>query len=231
MGLGVEMAALSRRMFMSASAGALAATQIPEPAQAAAPACVTTSLPEFLPNSLTVDCASLRNFQSFRKYSRYLGLAGVVSMTFVTGRWGTYPAGSLMLFPWLKREGQALGNRNWGATFPGKANQLMAATPIPDTTLPLDEYFCWYVLQAPWTMFIGFTVDIAYKAGDATKAWCSNVGGLADGSTLGIDWTSSNMNRAWFGGSQWIPESDTCHGNAWRKLIADGINRASVAAC
>lgn len=225
------MTTVSRRTFMGASVGALAAIHIPEAAQAAAPACVSGSLPAFMPNSLTVDCASQRNFELFKKNSPYLGLAGVVSMTFVTGRWGTYSAGSLMLFPWLKPKGQALGQHNWGSAFPGKDDQPMPAAPIPNATLPLDEYFCWYVLGAPWTTFIGFTVDVPHKRLAASNVWFSNIGKLADGSTVGVDWTSSNLNRAWFGGSSWIPNSDTCHGNAWRKVIADGINQASVAAC
>jgi hypothetical protein len=212
---------------MGASVGALAAIHIPEVAQAAAPACVTGGLPEFVPNSLTIDCASQRNFQLFKNYTPYLGLAGVVSMTFVTGQLGSYSAGSLMLFPWLKPKGQALGPRNWGAATPGKASP---AAPIPDATLPLDEYLCRIVLDAPWSTFIGFTVDVPYKPSDV-NAWCSNAGKLADGSTIGIDWTSNNLNRPWFGGSPWIPNSDACHGNAWRKLIVAGINQASVAAC
>ena len=54
---------------------------------------------------------------------------------------------------------------------------------------------------------------------------------VADGKPVGIEWTSSNMNRPWFGGSQWIPNTDNCKGNAWRALIIDGLNQASVGAC
>jgi hypothetical protein len=225
------MTTVSRRTFMGASAGALAAIYIPEIAQAAAPACVSGSLPEFVPNSLAVDCASQRNFQLFKNNTAYLGLAGVVSMTFVSGQFGSYPAGSMMLFPWLKRKGQALSPRNWGSGFPGKGNQLTSSAPIPDATLPVDEYFCRIVLEAPSSMFIGFTVDVPYKPSDARNAWCSNAGKLADGSVVGIDWTSNNLNQPWFGGSPWIPASNSCHGDAWRKVIVAGINQASVAAC
>jgi hypothetical protein len=69
-----------------------------------APQCVSGGLP-FLPNRLTVSCASQRNFRAFRQNSDYLGLAGVVSMTFVRGRQGSFEAGSLLLFPWLKPKG------------------------------------------------------------------------------------------------------------------------------
>ena len=225
------MATVSRRTFMGASVGALAAIHFPEAAQAAAPACVSGSLPEFTPNSLTVDCASQYNFKLFKSNTPYLGLAGVVSMTYVTGSRASYSAGSLMLFPWLKPKGLALGQRNWGSVFPGNGNQPIAADPIPGAALPQDEYFCRIVLQAPWSMFIGFTVDVPYKPAETANAWCSNVGKLADGSAVGVDWTSSNLNRPWFAGSPWIPDSNACHGSVWRKVIAEGIKRASVAAC
>jgi hypothetical protein len=225
------MTTVSRRTFVGGSAGLLAALHIPEAARAAAPACVTGSLPDFLPNRVTVDCASERNFQLFKKNTTYLGLAGVVSMTTVTGHLGSYSAGSLMLFPWLKPAGVALGQRNWGAAFPGNGDQPVSADPIPGVTLPLDEYFCRIVLQAPWSMFIGFAVDVPYNPSDTNNAWLSNVGKLADGSTVGVDWTSSNLNRPWFGGSSWIPNTNVCQGRAWRKVIAEGIYQASVAAC
>ena len=35
----------------------------------------------------------------------------------------------------------------------------------------------------------------------------------------------------WFGGSHWIPGTDTCHGDAWRSLVVAGLKQASVAAC
>jgi len=54
---------------------------------------------------------------------------------------------------------------------------------------------------------------------------------LIDGKGVGIAWTSSNLNAPWFGGSQWIPNSDPCNGNAWRALIIDGLNQASVGLC
>jgi hypothetical protein len=62
-------------------------------------------------------------------------------------------------------------------------------------------------------------------------AWATKLAKLADGAPISIDWTSSNLNRAWFGGSSWIPEGEACNGAAWRKVIIDGLNQASVAAC
>src|SRR3982074_2687416 len=105
----------SRREFVALSIGGLSPLSFPTPATAATEAprqCVTGPLPGFLPNRLSVDCASKRNFQAFRRYADYLGLAGVVSMTVVRGNLGSYPAGNLFLFPWLKPKGQAL-RRPW----------------------------------------------------------------------------------------------------------------------
>src|SRR5262245_10774677 len=75
---------VSRRTFIGGSVGAL--TFAGAPAALAAAQCVTGPLPGFLPSRLTVDCASQRNFQVFRKNDAYLGLAGAVSMTFVRSK-------------------------------------------------------------------------------------------------------------------------------------------------
>src|SRR4051794_9487960 len=104
------MNAWSRRTFLGMSAMSIGSAVV-LPGRALAQAqCVTALLPPFLPNMLTVDCASRRNFQLFRQNSVYLGLTGVVSMNFVRGRLGSYPAGNLFLFPWLKPKGAALGS-------------------------------------------------------------------------------------------------------------------------
>jgi hypothetical protein len=209
------------------SVGGVSAACIPQSVMAAAQ-CVSGPLPGFLPTSLTVDCASKQNFQNFRRNSDDLGLAGVVSMSFVRGRQGTYQAGNLFLFPWVKPKGK---NKNFGAVMPVNAMQFINAGPIPDASLPVDEYFCRILLQAPWTSFIGFQVDNPYGASDAQLDWFTNVDKLADGKGIGIDWTSPNLNNPWFGGSQWIPNSHTCGGLAWRKAIIAGLEQASSAAC
>lgn len=221
------MSDLDRRAFVGMSLGGVSALCL-APSLAAAAQCVTGGLPGFLPNSLTVDCASKRNFQAFRRNPDYLGLAGAVSMSFVRGKFGSYPAGNLFLFPWLKPKGQG---RPLPALMPTNATQVVNAAPIPDATLPLDEYFCRFVLQAPWTSFIGFQVDQPYGRADAGRDWFSNVDKLADGSGVGIEWTSANLNNPWFGGSHWIPNTDACGGNAWRAVIIAGLNQASVGAC
>jgi hypothetical protein len=220
----------SRRAFLGASLGAVE-TLRQSVSAVAAPQCVIGSLPGFLPSRLTVDCASRMNFRLFRKNPAYLGLAGVVSMTFVRGNQGSYNAGNLFLFPWLKPKGRTQ-NTVWPSVAPTDAMQYVQASPIPNETLPVDEYFCRIVLQAPWSAFIGFALDApAGKNLDVQSAWFTKVDKLADGAGVGIDWTSSNLNRAWFGGSSWIPDTDTCNGMAWRKVIVDGLNQASVGAC
>jgi hypothetical protein len=173
---------------------------------------------------LSVDCASKRNFRTFRQNSKFVGLTGVVSMTFVQGSRGSYPAGNLFLFPWIKPAGQG---RTFNAVVPVSEAQSTGAAAIPDQTLPLDDYFCRYVLKAPSTSFIGFQVDTPHSGDDVGRAWFSNLDKLG----VGIDWTSHNLNNPWFGGSHWIPNSDTCGGLAWRKLISAGLQQASVGAC
>ena len=196
------------------------------PARAIAAQCVSGGLPAFLPNMLTVDCASRRNFQLFRQNSGHLGLAGVVSMSFVRGKFGSYEAGNLFLFPWLKPKGQALGaGKVWNSVVPTSATAVRAASPIPGSTLPLDEYFCNFVLQAtPLNTFIGFAVDVPFGKLDAKLGLYSNIDKLADGKPVGIDWASSNLNDQWFGGDRQIPATAACNGSAWRQLIANGLN-------
>ena len=157
------MAEYSRRTFVGASVAGLTAIGLPTALHAAAQ-CVAGPLPGFQPTWLSVDCASKRNFQTFRRNPDALGLAGVVSMSFVRGSQGTYPAGNLFLFPWLKPKGQG---KNFPAVMPLNASQFVNATPIPNATLPLDEYFLRFVLKAPWASFIGFQVDNPYSASEA----------------------------------------------------------------
>jgi hypothetical protein len=221
---------LSRRAFLGASLVAAETLRQSIPAFAA-PQCVTGAFPGFLPNRLSVDCASRQNFRLFRQNAKYLGLTGVVSMTFVRGKFGSYQAGNLFLFPWLKPKGQELAGQAWNCAAPTSATLSMQARPIPDATLPTDEYFCRLTLQAPLNAFIGVMVDEPYGKDEARLDWFSNVDRLADGKGVGIDWTSPNLNHPWFGGSRFIPKTDDCYGKAWRQLVADGLMQASVGAC
>jgi hypothetical protein len=63
----------------------------------------------------------------------------------VQSRYGSFNAGNLFLFPWLKPAGQdALkeGRASWSTVVPANATLYSSANPIPGATLPLDEYFC-----------------------------------------------------------------------------------------
>src|ERR1043165_62112 len=228
------MSSLDRRAFL-ASAGAVSLASVASCAAvsaASAQTCVTTALPPFLPNRLTVDCATRRNFAIWRKYAGYMGLAGCVSMTYIKGRYGAYPAGNLFLFPWLNKKGQTFpANTDWQTVMPLDPTRYVAAAPIPNWRLPLDEYFIRYRLEAPIQGFIGFRADMPFNLQDSRRPWFTNVDQLADGQPVGIAWTSSNLNGPWFAGSRWIPNTDSCHGNSWRKLIIDGINQASSGHC
>jgi hypothetical protein len=219
----------SRRTFIGASL-VVAGTLRQSVSAIAAPQCVIGPLPGFLPNRLTVDCASRMNFRLFRKNPDFLGLAGVVSMTYVRGKQGEYSAGNLFLFPWLKPKGR-VQKVAWASVAPTDGTQFFQASPIPNDYLPLDEHFCRVVLEAPSSNFIGFSLEAPFGQGREKLAWVTNVKKLADGGAVGINWTSSNLNRTWFGGSNSIPDTDTCNGAAWRKVIVDGLHQASVAAC
>jgi hypothetical protein len=225
------MTTLDRRAFLT-GASALSLASFPQ-VGAAQTACVTNGLPPFLPNRLTVDCATRRNFALYRKNAAYQGLTGVVSMTYVKGKYGEYPAGNLFLFPWLNAKGVALGAaKDWQSVLPTSMTKFITAGPIRGWTLPLDEYFCRLLMVAPWQNFIGFRVDAPFPGKtNPLRPWRTNVDKLADGKPIGIEWTSSNMDSPWFAGSQWIPPTDDCQGNAWRALIIDGINQASSGLC
>src|SRR5882757_10052185 len=151
------MSGFDRRTFLGMSVGAVSMLRRPVSAAAQTLACVPGGMAQFLPTRLNVDCASRRNFQLFRNSPDDLGLAGVVSMSFVRGKIGSYDAGSMMVFPWLKPK--AKNSAALPAVVPVNSIQFMSSGPIPDATLPPDEYFCNFRLQAPRAMYIGFQVD------------------------------------------------------------------------
>jgi hypothetical protein len=229
------MSNFSRREFVGASVSTAAMLSWPRFATAVPAQCnAAAGLPTSLGHQLTVDCASRQNFKAFRRYSDYLGLAGVVSMRPVQSSYGSFDAGNLFLFPWLKPAGQDLlkeRHMSWSTVVPASARLSASADPIPGGTLPLDEYFCRVVLKSPWTSFIGFQVDVPFTAAQAHLAWFTNVDKLADGEGVGIDWTSANLNEIWFEGSRWIPGTDGCSGTAWRQMIIDGLYQAAAGGC
>src|SRR5881227_3308161 len=132
------MTGLDRRAFLGLSVGAVSMLRNPVTAAAQAPACVPGGMAQFLPMRLNVDCASRQNFQLFRKNTDGVGLAGVVSMSFVRGKIGSYGAGSMIVFPWLKPNSQ--NRAALPAVVPVNATQFIPSAPIPDATLPLDDY-------------------------------------------------------------------------------------------
>jgi hypothetical protein len=225
------MIGLDRRSFL-ASAGAFSLASLPQAAVGQS-ACISNGLPPFLPNRLTVDCASRRNFALYRRNAAYQGLTGVVSMTYVKGKYGEYPAGNLFLFPWLNTKGLAFGTtKDWQSVLPVSMTKYIAAGPIRGWTAPLDDYFAAGLLIAPSQNFIGFRLDAPFPGtNNPLRPWHTNVDKLADGKPIGIEWTSCNMNRPWFAGSPWIPATDDCKGKAWRALIIDGLNQASASMC
>ena len=74
-------------------------------------------------------------------------------------------------------------------------------------------------------------MEIPFGPSDAGRPWFTNVEPLADGQPVGIDWTSANLNNAWFGGSHWIPSTSACNGQTWRSLIVAALNLAAVGSC
>ncbi len=186
--------------------------------------------PANLPSRLAVDCSVGRNVRLFLKSESLFGLTGVVSMTAVHSELGNHAGGSLFLYPWLKTQatGAALVAQlsQYQAFLPGP----IPANPLPNFGAPLDEEFCTYGLQAPAQHFIGFAVDVPRTAQDLHLPWYSMVDRVA-GQTVGVDWSSSNLNGPWFGGSHAIPASDECNGLNWRNLIVAALRQAAIMAC
>jgi hypothetical protein len=218
------MSTIDRRALLSASIGGLAV--FGNRAALAALQCAQVGVP----SRLTIDCSVARNLQLFLKRENLFGLTGLVSMAAVDGDLGSYAAGSLFVYPWLKskNQGRALAAemRQYQAFLPGP----IAANPLPNMGVPLDEQFCTYGLQAPPQDFIGFSIDVARTAHDPKLPWYSLVDGVG-GRTVGIDWASANLNGRWFGGNRAIPSGSECNGQHWRSLIVDGLRRASTMAC
>ncbi len=145
-----------------------------------------------------------------------------MAMRLVDGRLGSYPSGSLLLFPFNR---DAMVAREL-AHLPGPdaASPAIKTAPMTTLGLPPDEFFCHYVLKAPWQNFISCTLDAPLAREIGMSPWHNNV--EIGGTTVGICWTSSNLNHPWFAGSRWIPESD--EGQVWRARIIEGVRRAAV---
>ena len=211
---------LSRRTFFGVSVIGLAALHSEGKALAA-----LQSDAAGLPHRMNVDGSNASNLKLFLQNKETLGLIGVVSMTPVQGKLGRYASATMFLFPFKRRASDA----DVHAVLPGCS---AARPPIPTVAmtpggLPPDEYFCNYVLEAPWQRFISFSVDAPFARGAEKRPWHTNVDNIGDGS-VGIGWTSSNLNHLWFAGSRWIPADDGGNGRYWRTRIIDGLRQASA---
>jgi hypothetical protein len=211
------MEAPSRRGFLATSAGGYCAIYSGNTALAALQIGSIES-----PVSLRISLANALNFRLFAQNRSTLGLTAVMAMRPVDGRLGSYPASSLFLFPFNR---DATSAREL-AHLPGPeaASPLIKTAAMTTHGLPPDEFFCHYVLKAPWQSFISCTLDAPVVRDIGTSPWHGNV--EIGGTTIGIRWTSSNLNHPWFAGSRWIPESDD--GQVWRARIIDGVRRAAV---
>jgi hypothetical protein len=221
--MGAIMVQLSRRDFVVAGFATTAfGAAVPHDVLAQA-GCLSL----YVPARLSVDCASRKNFSTFRKYSEFLCLAGVVSVTAVAGKYGKYPAGNLFLFPCLKPKAKSLPVH---AYYPTSATESNVAGPGPSGVAP-DEYLCRSVLQASAAAFIGLEVHVPFDRDRARRVHFTNIDKLADGLPIGVNWTSSNLNGPYFGGSRMIPASDACNGAQWRHLILEALKDASRGIC
>jgi hypothetical protein len=178
-----------------------------------------------LPAVLTVDCASRKNYQQFRSAQDRVSLAGAVSMVNVKGKLGTYNAGSLFLYPVLKSA--RVGSLSLVALLPSGHSTFVSGPLLPAGH---NEESFLALLGVPSARFIGFLVDVPFDRWRASTARFTN-GRLPDGTSIGINWTVSNLNRPWFAGSPTIPSNTTCNGTAWRKLITEGLKQAVVTRC
>jgi hypothetical protein len=209
---------LNRRSFIGTSVGALALLNDP----LAALAC-SESAAAALPSRLNVAHAARQNLRAYFKNESALGLAGLVSMETVKGEFGTYAANSLFLFPYTKPNGPSALP---AAYLPVGEEGIATTMPFTPAGLALDEQFCRYVLQAPPESFIGFVIEKPVAEYLAHYPWFTNVHDLVEGKSVGIHWTSGNLNPRWFNGSTWIPPGTT-DGAHWRRLIVDGLREAA----
>jgi hypothetical protein len=212
---------LSRRAFFGVSVGGMAALHSEGPALAALQSADALGLPP----RMNVEYASALNLRLFLQNKDKFSLTGVVSVRPVTGELGSYRSGSLFLYPFKR----SVSVPDMRAFLPGRsaADPLVATVPTTSLGLSPDEYFCNYVLKAPRQSFISFSVDTPSHHGGQKRPWQSNVDNIGNGS-VGIGWTSSNLNHPWFGGSRWIPDDE--NGQFWRARIIEGLRQASALA-
>jgi hypothetical protein len=207
----------SRRAFLATSAGGICAIHS---ASTAVAALQDGSIDA--PVSVRISLANALNFRLFTQNKETLGLTALMVMRPVEGKLASYSTGSLLLFPFTRDAADACGP----AFLPGPdtASPLIKTAPMTTLGLPPDEFFCHYVLKAPWQSFVSCTLDAPVAREIGTSPWHSNL--VSGDVTVGLRWTSSNLNHPWFAGSRWIPES--VDGQVWRARIIDGVRRAAA---
>ena len=206
------MRVLDRRAFLGASIGGLSALGSPIAAFAA-----VFSEASFADVRAALDFASARNLATFLQHTDTLALTGLLGMRAVEG----YPARGLFLFPFKLRASDADAT----AFLPAHSRTPGATIAMTPGGLPPDEYFCNYVLGQPRESFISFSLGQPFGNGAQNYPWQGNL--KLHGTTVGIGWTSSNLNHPWFAGSRWIP--DHGEGASWRAHVIAELHRlASV---
>jgi hypothetical protein len=215
------MTTVNRRAFLATAAVGLCTMQRTSPAHELQQQIYGSEVPQ----SLRLAFANALNFSSFVQNKEHFALSAVMATRPVISKVGSYPAGSLFLFPFSSRNSQASGV---AAFLPGSAadSSVTATAPMATLGLPPDEFFCHYVIQVPSQSFISCEVGARIAHDDARGPWHGNV--VIAGATLGFRWASSNLNGPWFGGSRWIPESG--EGDRWRNHFIEGVRNAAALA-
>lgn len=220
---------VNRRTFIGGSGALVLAGQTSWAAAAAT--CKTA----FVPVSLSVDCASKRNYGEFRRYPERIALVGVVSVQYFKGKYGEYPGANLFLYPVLKpppRPSSPTAPRLAPpppppAVLPTGRSTWTDASPLP---VGHSEESFLGLLGTPSSNFIGFSINLPFDPSRARTPRFTN-GKLPDGTEIGINWTVSNLNRSWFAGSPIIPHTDQCNGEKWRKAIIGGLKQVASQSC
>jgi hypothetical protein len=174
--------------------------------------------------SARLNLANALNLRLFFNNKDAFGLAGLMTIRQVEGELGRYPDASLLLFPFKRKNSRP----ETQAFLPGPdaARPIIPTIAMDTQGLPPDEYFCHYLLKAPREGFIGFELGTPLASGTDKWPWHSNV--QVGNDTVGIRWTSSNLNHPWFAGSRWIPDNE--HGEPWRARIIAGVRRVATLA-
>ncbi|MEA2935129.1 MAG: hypothetical protein QOD74_1775 [Variibacter sp.] len=161
------------------------------------------------------------NFRLFIEDRANVALAGLMSRRSGRSASGNYAADTVFLAAYLKHPSGRFLQVDLNP------DSVMAA-PMSVGGLAPEEFLCRYVLDAPCEDFIGFTVDDRIPAGADRRPWHTNID--LGGETVGIRWTSANLNHPWFGGSRWIPDSDQGNGRLLRARIVAELRRAAAVA-